>query len=62
MPESLTKHREADIDRNSDLRSNTVSGCPWLRMNIHKRIFSSIVVVVLSRYAHAKGQLLRNIS
>jgi hypothetical protein len=29
-------------------RRNTVSGCPWLRMNIHKRIFSSIVETGLS--------------
>jgi hypothetical protein len=58
MPEGLTKHRGANIDRNSDMRSNTVSGCLWLRMNIHKRFFSSIVIASLSRYAHRQGQFL----
>jgi hypothetical protein len=62
MPEGLTKRRGADISRNNDSRSNTVLGCPWLRMNIHKGIFSSIVAARLSRYSQGQGQLLRNIS
>jgi hypothetical protein len=62
MPKGLTGRHRADTKRNSDLRSNTVLGCPWLRMNIHKRIFSSIVGVSLSRYAQRQGQFLRNIS
>jgi hypothetical protein len=62
MPEGLAKRRGADINRNSDSHSNTVLGCPWLRMNIHKGIFSSIVAARLSRYAHGQEQLLRNIS
>jgi hypothetical protein len=62
MPEGLTKRRGADINRNNESGSNTVLGCPWLRMNIHKGIFSSIVAARLSRYAQGQGQLLRNIS
>jgi hypothetical protein len=62
IPSGTTKRHGADNDRNSDSQSNTVSGCPWLRMNIHKPFFSSIVVVWLSRYAQPEGQFLRNIS
>jgi hypothetical protein len=54
MPEGLTKRHGADINRNSESGSNTVLGCPWLRMNIHKGIFSSIVAARLSRYAHGR--------
>jgi len=62
MPEDLTKRRGADISRNNDSRSNTVLGCPWLRMNIHKGIFLLFFAARLSRYAQGQGQLLRNIS